>query len=95
MFGGEGIFADALMIGLVMQDRLYLRTSEAIRSRYLTEKSEPFSFRKGGKTVVTGYYTVPERLLDEPEEFAGWARDALAAARAKQATPKRKRVTRA
>ena len=63
MFGGEGIFADGLMIGLVMDDRLYLRTGEAERPRYLAEGCAPFSFAKGGKVIDTSYYTMPERLL--------------------------------
>ena len=35
-----------------------------------------------GKTMP--YWRVPERLLDEPEEFAEWARQAFAVARRRQ-----------
>jgi DNA transformation protein len=88
MFGGEGIFAAGLMIGLVMEDRLYLRTDDSSRPDFLAAKCKPFTFAKGDKTVSTGYYTVPERLLDEPEEFAGWARRAHNAAVAKARKPR-------
>lgn len=89
LFGGEGIFAGPLMIGLVMREQLYLRTDDETRPRYLAEKSTSFSFEKGGKTVSTAYYSVPDRLLDDPEEFAGWARDAQRVALARSKRTKR------
>ena len=89
MFGGEGIFAGPLMIGLVMRDQLYLRTDDESRPRYLAESSAPFTFEKGGKTVTTAYYSVPDRLLDDPGEFAQWARGAHDAARSRAARTKR------
>jgi DNA transformation protein len=89
LFGGEGIFSGPLMIGLVMREQLYLRTDDATRPRYIAEKSTAFSFEKGGKTVSTAYYSVPDRLLDDPEEFAGWARDAQSAALARSKRTKR------
>jgi DNA transformation protein and related proteins len=76
MFGGEGIFAGPVMIGLVMDEQIYLRTDEQSRPRYLAEKSRPFTFAKGGKTITTAYYSLPDRLLDDPEELAGWAKAA-------------------
>jgi DNA transformation protein len=89
LFGGEGIFAGPLMIGLVMRDQLYLRTGDDSRARYVAEKSPPFTFEKGGKTVSTAYYSVPDRLLDDVEEFADWARDAQRAAVARSKRTKR------
>ncbi|HJR57466.1 MAG TPA: TfoX/Sxy family protein [Rhizomicrobium sp.] len=85
MFGGEGIFAGPVMIGLVMDAQIYLRTDEASRLGYLAEKSRPFTFRKGGKTITTAYYSLPDRLLDEPEELAAWAKTAHRIALAKSA----------
>ncbi len=93
MFGGEGIFADDVMIALVTSDdQMYLKTSDETRPAFKAEKCKPFSFKKGGKTVDTAYFAVPDRLLDDPEEFAVWARRAHAVAKAaKVKTPKRKR----
>jgi DNA transformation protein len=89
MFGGEGIFAGPVMIGLVMDERIYLRTDDESRPGYLKEKSRPFTFRKGGKTVATAYYGLPDRLLDDPEELAVWAKAAQRIALARK--PKRVR----
>jgi len=80
MFGGEGLFVDGLMIGLVMKDRLYLKTDAESRAPYIAEKLKPFSFKKNGKTIATSYYAIPDRLYDDPEGFAQWARRAHKAA---------------
>jgi DNA transformation protein and related proteins len=80
MFGGEGIYAGEVMIGLVAGDRLYLKTGDLNRADFLAEACEAFSFPRGKKLMVTSYYAVPDRLFDDPEEFGGWARKAHAAA---------------
>jgi DNA transformation protein len=91
MFGGEGIFADGEMIGLVFGDVIYLRTSESTRPLYLAEGCRPFSFEKPSqrRTVETAYYTLPDRLYDEPDELAQWARAALEAARTRKSAKKK------
>ncbi|HKU64091.1 MAG TPA: TfoX/Sxy family protein [Rhizomicrobium sp.] len=91
MFGGEGIYAGEQIIGLVVDDRLYLKTTDSNRADYLAEGCKPFTFRRGKKITVTSYYAVPERLLDDPEEFAAWARKARAAALAPKPTRKKSR----
>jgi DNA transformation protein and related proteins len=80
MFGGEGIFAGDLMLGLIFDDVIYLKTDDKTRPAYLAEGCKPFTFAKPSqrRTVVSNYYTLPDRLYDEPEELARWARDAEA-----------------
>ena len=42
----------------------------------------PFTYAtKNGTRGVTSYRRMPDRLYDDPDELAAWARDALAAAR--------------
>jgi len=89
MFGGEGIYAGDVMIGLVLADRVYLKTGDLNRVDFLAEACEPFSYQRGKKRMVTSYYEVPDRLLDDPEEFAVWGRKALAVAMAAR-KPRRK-----
>lgn len=89
-FGGEGLFSDDVMIGFVSDERIYFKTNEETRRAYLAEKAKPFSFDKRGETIVTGYYAIPERLYDEPEELARWAKRAFDIA-AQSETVKRKR----
>jgi DNA transformation protein and related proteins len=90
LFGGEGIYAGGTIIGLVMDDRIFLKTDAATRSAFLSERCRPFGFMKGGKRIDTVYFAIPERLYDEPEEFALWAQRAHAVARAIPKKKKRK-----
>ena len=91
MFGGEGIYAGEQIIGLVVDDRLHLKTTDSNRADYVAEGCKPFTFRRGRKITATSYYAVPERLLDDPEEFAIWARKAHAAALAPKPPRKKSR----
>ena len=81
MFGGEGLFRDGIMFGLVDDDRIFLKTSEDTRKTFIAEGCGPFTFHmKGGESVLTSYYALPDRLYDEPDELAEWARTAFAVA---------------
>ena len=91
MFGGEGLYAGDLIIGLVVSDQIFLKTTDANRADYLAEKCEPFSYRRGKKLTETSYYAVPDRLLDDAEEFAVWVRKAQAAALAAKKPRKKSR----
>jgi DNA transformation protein len=79
-FGLDGIKADGAMLGFVLDEKIYLRTDEKSRGAYTDEGSKPFTFDKSGELIVTSYYTIPDRLYDEPEELVRWARRARAAA---------------
>ena len=91
MFGGEGIYAGEQIIGLVIGDQTYLKTTDANRADYLAEKCKPFSYRRGKKLTDTSYYAVPDRLLDDREEFGEWARKAHDAAVAPKLPRKKSR----
>jgi DNA transformation protein len=84
MFGGEGIYANGSIIGIIIRDLIYLKTDDATRGAYLAESCKPFSYEAQGKTreSVT-YYAIPDRLYDDPEELADWARRARAVIPAK------------
>lgn len=89
-FGGEGIHAGAVMIGMVFDDVIYFKTDEETRKAFVAEKCKPFSFMKGGETVVTTWFAIPDRLYDDPEELAAWAQAALKVA-SNAKTPQMKR----
>jgi len=77
-FGGEGICRDDIMIGMVFGETIYFKTNEDTRKAFVAEKTKPFSFKKHttGETIVTGWYALPDRLYDDPDELAQWARAA-------------------
>jgi DNA transformation protein len=92
MFGGLGIFRDGLMFALVAGDVLYMKVDDTTQGAYAAEGSGPFVYDgMRGKTTAMPYWRIPERLLEEPEEFADWARTAFAVAvRTRKQKPARK-----
>jgi DNA transformation protein and related proteins len=81
MFGGAGIYAKGTMFGLVAGGVIYLKADELNAPAFERENLPPFTYEtKDGKRGVMSYRRMPERLYDDPDELATWARDALAAA---------------
>ena len=91
MFGGAGIYADGAMFALVARGVIYLKADEVNTPAFERENLAPFTYQtKHGKHGVMSYRRMPDRLYDDPEELATWAREALAAAhraRPKSARP--------
>ena len=94
MFGGAGIYAEGLMFGLIVDDVIYLKTDAQTAARFEREGCGPFTYdTKRGERSLKSYWRMPDRLYDEPEELANWAKAALdAARRAAVRAPKPKRA---
>ncbi len=89
MFSGAGIFADGLMFGLVVRDAIYLKADDGNRADFEREGCAPFTYTRGKKSGrpsqhALPYWRLPERLYDDPDELALWARRAFAAAERKK-----------
>jgi DNA transformation protein and related proteins len=96
MFSGAGVFADGLMIALVVDGVIYLKADAEIVPRFEGEGLPPFSYKtKEGRRTLMSYWRMPERLYDDPEELAGWARQSMAAARRSAGKPRAKPAKRA
>ncbi len=80
MFGGHGVFVDGLMFALESDGELYLKADDLTIPKLAAENSQPFVYKAKGRQIALSYWKLPERLYDEPEEFAGFAREALGAA---------------
>jgi len=81
MFGGEGLFRDGLMFGIVHEERIYFKTSGESRQAFIAEGTGPLYFKfEKAEGVLTSYYELPDRLYDDPDELAEWARIAFAIA---------------
>lgn len=98
MFGGEGLYRDGVMFALVADGALYLKADERSVAAFERERCQPFTHEtRGGRRAVMSYWRLPERLYDDPDELATWARQALLAAQAastaKKQSGKRRRST--
>ncbi|RUO99356.1 TfoX/Sxy family protein [Hyphomicrobium sp.] len=92
MFGGLGVYSDGTFFAIITGGTIYLKTSDAGRTRFADEGSAAFSYTtKTGRTQLTSYWRLPDRLLDEPDELQDWARASISAARevAAAKTPRR------
>ena len=90
MFSGSGVFADGLMIALVVDGVIYLKVDDSLVPLFEREGQAPFSYKtRDGRRTLNSYWRMPERLYDEPDELADWACHSLQAAR--RAGSKRKR----
>jgi DNA transformation protein len=96
MFGGAGLYAEGVMFGLVSDGQIFLKSDAATAPAFERERCGPFSYAtKGGKRAIMSYRALPDRLYDDPDELAQWARKAMAAARqSAAATPKTRPKTR-
>ncbi len=93
MFSGFGVSRDGVTFSLVLRGVVYLRADEATTAAFQAEGSHPFSYQRPGKTITVGsYWALPERLYDEPDDLALWARHAFAAAERAQLRKPRKQA---
>jgi DNA transformation protein len=92
MFSGAGVFVDGRMIALIARDVIYLKADAETVPAFEREGLGPFTYAtKNGEHTLNSYWRMPERLYDDPEELARWAREAHAVAlRAAARSPKKK-----
>jgi len=93
MFGGHGVYRDGVIIGIVIDEAIYLKVDGQTRAAFETEGCEPFVYEARGKAVPMSYWSVPEGALDSPQEFRPWAQRAWEAAlRKPKPKPKSKKA---
>lgn len=94
MFSGYGIVADGVNFAMALRAGIIFRVDALTIPRYDAEGAKPFQYDTRNKTVVVkSYRHLPERLYDDPEELAAWAREAVGAAKraaAKKSGPRKR-----
>ena len=76
MFGAHGLYLRGAFFAIAYDDRLYLRTDEATRPKFLAAGMGPFVPPKG--PTIGSYYEVPPEVLDDQDALAAWAEEAAA-----------------
>jgi DNA transformation protein len=95
LFGGAGVYADGTMFALVHDGIVYLKVGAENVAPFDRENLAAFSYTiRDGKRGVMSYRRMPERLYDDPDELAVWARAALAAAQRSGKRPRKVRSSR-
>ena len=76
MFGGQGLYADGLIFGLIVDDEIYLKADKETAPLFEAEGSRPFTYEGKAKPVVMPYWRLPDAAMDDPDAVALWARRA-------------------
>jgi len=63
MFGGYGLYDGVLFFGIVYDGRLYLKTDETTRHRYVAWDMGPF--QPNARQTLKSYYEVPADAIDD------------------------------
>lgn len=87
MFGGYGLYQGDVFFGIISRSRLYFKTDARSRSAYLDRGMR--AFRPNPKQELQTYYEVPVEVLEDRDELARWASEAIRCAPRKN--PKEKR----
>lgn len=90
MFGGIGIYLDEVFMGVIDDDRLYLKVDPQTEGEYLARGMAQWSY-DGGKTL-NPYREMPEDVLNDPEQCGIWLEAARDAAIRLKAKPKKKKA---
>jgi len=91
MFGGHGVYLDGTIVGIVVDEVLYLKTDAETRARFEAAGCAPFVYTGQARPIATSYWSVPGDALDSPQAMRPWAGLALEAALRKAAKKPRKR----
>lgn len=93
MFGGVGLYLDGLFFALIDDDTLYFKTDQSNRARYEKAGSRPFCPFPDKPDKPMAYWQVPAETLEDAEELAVWAREAMnVALAARTRRPARRRA---
>ena len=94
MFGGQGLYHDGLIIGLVIGEELFLKTDAATVEAFEQAGGYPFVYRGKGKPVTMSYWLPPAEAMESSQAMRPWARLAYEASVRKNSEkkPTKKRV---
>jgi DNA transformation protein len=92
MFGGVGLYCEALMFGVIDDDVVYLRVDDETRPEFV-KRGMP-ALRPVRNKVSENYFALPEDVLADSEELMRWAKRAIRAAASPTAAAARKQSAR-
>jgi DNA transformation protein and related proteins len=80
MFGGWGVYTQDRMMGLIVEDVLYLKTDSENILMFKNALLEPFTYETSSKSISLSYHRAPEDLLEDWQALEPWVMGAVAAA---------------
>ena len=80
IFGGIGIFVDERLLGIVMDDKLYLHTDASNLRAYQDRGMPQFKPYPNAFDLTTDHHQVPAEIVDDPAQQKQRGEHSLAAA---------------
>jgi DNA transformation protein len=80
IFGGIGIFIDERLLGIVMDDKVYLHTDASNLRAYQERGMPQFKPYPNAFDLTTDHHQVPPEIVDDAALLKQWGEQALAAA---------------
>jgi DNA transformation protein and related proteins len=95
MFGGHGLYLDERMVGVIVEERLYLKADAATSAAFVEAGGEQWVYAGKDKPVAMSYWSLPDEAYDSAEAMRPWARLALDAALRQPIKPARAKKAKA
>jgi DNA transformation protein and related proteins len=80
IFGGIGIFVDERLLGIVMDEKVYLHTDTSNLRAYQERGMPQFKPYPNAFDLTTDHHQVPPEIVDDAALLKQWGEQALAAA---------------
>lgn len=80
MFGGHGVYLDGALVGVVMEDALYLKVDDETRLHFEAVGSAPYVYLGQSEPITMSYWSVPDAAMESAEAMRPWIDLARAAA---------------
>ena len=85
MFSGDGVYLNGAIVGIIVDETLYLKVDAGNRATFEKEAMEPFTYESRGRRIALSYWEAPASVIEEPEQLQQWVREAARVARRSQA----------
>ncbi len=79
MFGGHGLYLNGAIVGIIVDETLYLKVDDGNRAAFEEEAMAPFTYVNKGRPIAMSYWEAPASVLEEPEMLLEWVVRAAAA----------------
>jgi DNA transformation protein len=90
MFGGHGVYRAGTIVGIVLDETLYLKVDAGTLPRFEAAGCTPCVYAMKGRALTMSYWSVPAEAMDSPQAMRPWM-DLAHAAALRKPTGRRKR----
>jgi len=80
IFGANGIFIEDRLLGIVLNDAVYLHTSDSNREEYVSRGMPQFKPYPNAFDLTTDHHRVPPEIVADEAQLKAWGERALKAA---------------